>query len=290
MFDSVAANTSIKADHQFDQDLLQVVSDAQSSGMTPHELNPINNIFDSILNAVDPNTRTIDGKAYQTLTRANTPFGKALSSANPNIKSVAGEIKDALDDALGRSASPQDLQTFQAAKGQWRNLRTIESNVASNDGDVSPGRLASDLNNSRFSKNAMAYGSGGDLGELAAIGKRFMRQPQSSGTSERLAAMGMIGGGAGAVNALIHGSLAASAYGLGVVPAAVAANRFAINPLLRSRWLANSMINRSLPGAAAPSGAPTAIANILARGSAPMLLPPPPGSVGRNALALPATQ
>ncbi len=98
--------------------------------MTADELRPINKIFDSVLNAVDPNTRTIDGSAYQTLTRSNTPFGRALSNPNPNISGVAGEIKDALDDALGRSASPADLQTFQDAKSQWRNLRTIEGNVA----------------------------------------------------------------------------------------------------------------------------------------------------------------
>ena len=91
--------------------------------MTADELRPINKIFDSILDAVDPNTRTLSGSAYQTLTRSNTPFGRALSNPNPNISSVAGDIKDALDDALGRSASPADLQTFQDAKGQWRNLR-----------------------------------------------------------------------------------------------------------------------------------------------------------------------
>ena len=78
MFDSVAANTSIKADAQFDNDLLGVVSQAQDSGMTADELTPINKIFDSILDAVDPNTRTHDGSAYQTLTRSNTPFGRAL--------------------------------------------------------------------------------------------------------------------------------------------------------------------------------------------------------------------
>lgn len=253
MFDSVAANTSIHADTQFDNDLLGVVSQAQNSGMTADELRPINKIFDSILDAVDPNTRTIDGSAYQTLTRSNTPFGKALANPNPNISSVAGEIKDALDDALGRSASPNDLQTFQDAKSQWRNLRTIEGNVAQNGGNVSAGRLASDLNNSRFSKNALAYGQGGDLGELAAIGQRFMKQPPSSGTAERLAALGALGTVASGGNALLQGSLAGAAHGLGFVPAALAVNRFAVNPLLRSQTLANALINRSLPGAAGPT-------------------------------------
>jgi hypothetical protein len=253
MFDSVAANTQIKADPQFDNDLLKVVSDAQDSGMTADELRPVNKIFDSILDAVDPNTRTLSGSAYQTLTRANTPFGRALSNPNPNISGVAGDIKDALDDALGRSASPADLQTFQDAKSQWRNLRTIEGNVAQNGGDVSPARLASDLNNSRFSKNTMAYGGGGDLGELAAIGQKFMKPPQSSGTSERLAGLGMLGAVGAGGNALLQGSLAAAAPGLGFVPAALAANRLAVNPLLRSQGLANALINRSLPGAAGPA-------------------------------------
>ena len=253
MFDSVAANTSIKADPQFDNDLLKVVSDAQDSGMTADELRPINKIFDSILDAVDPNTRTIDGSAYQTLTRSNTPFGRALSNPNSNISGVAGEIKDALDDALGRSASPADLQAFQDAKSQWRNLRTIEGNVAQNGGDVSPARLASDLNNSRFSKNTLAYGGGGDLGELAVIGQKFMKPPQSSGTAERLASLGALGAVGAGGNALLSGSLMGAAHGLGFVPAALAANRVVVNPLLRSQGLANALINRSLPGAAGPT-------------------------------------
>jgi hypothetical protein len=272
MFDSVAANTQIKADPQFDTDLLKVVSDAQDSGMTADELRPINKIFDSVLDAVDPTTRTIDGATYQTLTRSNTPFGRALANPNPNISQTAGEIKDALDDALGRSAAPADLQTFQDAKSQWRNLRTIEGNVAQNGGDVSPARLASDLNNSRFSKNTLAYGGGGDLGELAAIGQKFMKPPQSSGTSERLAGLGMLGAVGAGGNALLQGSLAAAAPGLGLVPLAMGANRLAINPLLRSQWMSNALINRSLPGAAG-----SVMPSWLASGALA-------GSTGRNAL------
>jgi len=290
MFDSVAANTQIKADPQFDNDLLNVVSQAQNSGMTADELKPINKIFDSVLDAVDPTTRTIDGATYQTLTKSNTPFGRALSNPNSNISGVAHDIKDALDDALGRSASPADLQTFQDAKSQWRNLRTIEGNVAQNGGNVSAPRLASDLNNSRFSKNTMAYGGGGDLGELAAIGQRFMKQPPSSGTAERLTAIGALTGAVGGAGAaLTQGSLTGAAHSLGVVPAILGANRLAVNPMLRSQWMANALINRSLPGASAPAGA-TSIANILARTASPMLTPLLPGSGGRNSLALPATQ
>ena len=96
----------------------------------------------------------------------------------------------------------------------------------------------------------MAYGGGGDLGELASIGQRFMKQPPSSGTAERLAALGALGTVASGGNALLQGSLAGAAPGLGIVPAVLGANRFAVNPLLRSQWLANSLINRSLPGAA----------------------------------------
>jgi hypothetical protein len=62
--------------------------------------------------------------------------------------------------------------------------------------------------------------------------------------------LGAVGAGG---NALLQGSLAAAAPGLGFVPAALAANRLAVNPLLRSQGLANALINRSLPGAAGPT-------------------------------------
>ena len=71
-----------------------------------------------------------------------------------------------------------------------------------------------------------------------------MKQPPSSGTAERLAALGALGTVASGGNALLQGSLAGAAPGLGFVPAALAANRFAVNPLLRSQWLANALINR----------------------------------------------
>ena len=44
-------------------------------------------------------------------------------------------------------------------------------------------------------KTRMARGVGGDLGELARIGQRFLKEPASSGTAERGLVYGLAGGG-----------------------------------------------------------------------------------------------
>jgi hypothetical protein len=128
-------------------------------------------------------------------------------------------------------------------------MRTIQPIVAkSPTGDVSPAQLAARVNETG---NGMAFGYGGDLGELARIGQKFLKEPGSSNTAERLSTMaGTIGGVPNALLAAMHGDLmGAAGVALGVPAASLAVGR-GIGGALRSQWLANALINRSLPGAA----------------------------------------
>jgi hypothetical protein len=250
-FDDIASRNSLKVDPQLENNLQNTMSEA-GKNLDGSELKQLNNIFDNVFDKVDSSTGAMDGTAYRAIVSKGGALGRALSSNDSNVAHFAGQIKGALDDAFERSISPDDAGAYAAAKQQWGNLKTIEANVAQNGGNVSPSRLASDINNSKFSKNATAYGEGGDLGELATIGQKFMKPPQSSGTAERLASLGGLGAIGAGGNALLTGSLAGAAQGLGVVPAVLAANRFAVNPMLRSKWMANGLINRSLNPATTP--------------------------------------
>lgn len=255
MFDTVAQNTTINTDPKFFQDIHDTLNDAQMV-LPKTEVEPLVKQVMNVIEKINPDDRTISGETYQALTRTGAPLRTLMESNNPNIAHYAGGIKDALDDAMGRSATPEMQTMLQTAKSQYRNLKTIQPIAAKADvGDISPALLRGAVNTN--TGNALAFGGGGDLGDLARIGQRFLKEPPSSGTSERLSALGMLsrlgGLAGGALGAREIGlfpemtpeAMAATALS---IPASLMAGR-AIGSGLRSSWLANSLINRSLRAA-----------------------------------------
>lgn len=252
-FDAVAQNTTIKADPQFQSDLQTAMLGAHRE-LADTELRPLNSIFDNVVDKINPNG-TIDGSTYQALTRANTPLSRAVNNSNPNISYWGGQIKDALDDALQRSAPPDAQDALSQAKLQWRNLKTIEPLVAkAPTGDISPALLSQAVNGNPFTRNALAYNSGGDLGTLARIGQKFLKEPPSSGTAERastlgamykLGQLGLGATGLGELGYQVGMSPGAMAWTAASVPASLGVGS-AVGGILRSKTLANALINRSL--------------------------------------------
>jgi hypothetical protein len=272
-YDQVAASTNLNVDSQFMQDLHDTLNNA-SQVLPKSEAEPLVKQAQSILEKIDPTTKTISGATYQALTNTGAPLDRLIESENPNISFFANGLKKTLDGALARSASPADQAMLQTADKQWASMRTVQQVVTkSPTGDVSPALLAGRVN--AATGNGMAFGYGGDLGELARIGQTFMKPPQSSGTAERLASLGGLGAVASGGNALLTGgSLMGAAHGLLAVPAVLAANRYAINPLLRSRGMANALINRSLPSGVSSGPATMPAIGALTAGAGNALLQP----------------
>jgi hypothetical protein len=132
-----------------------------------------------------------------------SPLDRAINGNNSNVSYYASQLKDALLDAVaetptGRAKTAadyvQNLNRYQTARGQYKNMKILE-NLAekSPTGDVNPTLL---MNEVRKSYGDFAYGGGGDLGALGRIGQRFLREPPSSGTTERAAALLGLGAGA----------------------------------------------------------------------------------------------
>jgi hypothetical protein len=171
-----------------------------------------------------------------------------MQSQNPNIRAAARDIREALDGAMERSAPPDVVNNLRQARGQWRNLRTIEPLVAkAPTGDISPALLQGRVNTSFSGTHGAAYGGGGDLKTLSDIGQRFMKEPPSSGTAERGMLMHLLGGaGAGGLGVL-SGELPLHTAGLaaaGTLGSAALAR--GVGSGLRSNALTESLINRSL--------------------------------------------
>jgi hypothetical protein len=248
VFESVAQRTPfIHADPRLATELQQTIHDAQAT-MTPEEVTPLIHQVRNIASLVDPQTNTITGETYQNLTRRGAPLDRAMQSPNPNIRNAASDIRESLDGAMERSATPDVVDDLHTARQQWRNLRTVEPLVAkAPTGDISPALLQGRVNTSFKGTYGSAYGGGGDLKTLSDIGQRFMKEPPSSGTAERGMMMHFLGGaGAGGVGVLsgeiplkaaalaAAGTLGSAALGRGVGAG------------LRSNVLTNSLINRSL--------------------------------------------
>jgi hypothetical protein len=258
-FDRVAQGTFVQLDNPLIGDFTNIMREAQSV-LTPAEVTPLQNLVRDGILAKFARLGDIGGEEYQALTRRGTPLDRLTQSNNPNVRHYAGQVREALDGALERSAPPELVQELRQARGQWRAMRTIEDLAAkSPTGDISPAGLMQAVQ--RGYGNRVAYTGGGDLGDLARIGQRFLKEPPSSGTAERIAAQDRLGqlaklgqlagGAAGAAMGITHFApqiaAAAPAIGpaLGSAAAGFAGGRIA-SQILRSDALANRLIDRAL--------------------------------------------
>ncbi len=247
VFEDVANRTpTIQADPQFALDLRRTIRDAQAT-MTAGEVEPLIRQVQNIAGLVDPRTNTITGEVYQNLTRRGTPLDRAMQSQNPNIRGAARDIREALDDVMERSATPEAVADLRQARAEWRNLRTVEPLVAkAPTGDISPALLQGRVNTNFKGTHGAAYGGGGDLKTLADIGQRFMKEPPSSGTAERGMLMHLLGGFGSGVAGLAAGLSPKEAAVAMLAPVGGAAVGRGVGAALRSESLTNRLINNSL--------------------------------------------
>jgi hypothetical protein len=248
-FDSVAQRVSnVALDQPLVNDLVRVGRDAQDV-LQPQELAPLRRQLINIANRFGKNGG-ITGEQYQALTRKGAPLDRLIQSTNPNVKFYASQIREALDDSLQRSAPPGVVDDLLKARRQYRAMKTVEGLAEkSTTGDVSPANLLSAVRGNYD----VAYGGGGDLAELGRIGQRFLKEPPSSGTSERAGWMVALDRAKDAVAPLVGlGATAGAAATAGLSPV-VGAGAYGVTvPLLgavsRSKLIANSMIRGAQRG------------------------------------------
>jgi hypothetical protein len=244
-FEDVAARTGpMPVDRGFVGDLGRTLNDARSV-LPAAEVEPLANQVERIWSTVDQRTGHIAPESYQALTRRGAPLDRAMQSQNPNIRHYAGQLRNALDDLMERSAPADVVADLRTARAQWRALKTVEPLAAkSTTGDISPALV--------LNAAGKAYPRGnGDLNELGRIGRRFLTEPPSSGTAERLtlmhlapAALGAAGiGGAYYFDPENFQRDLAMAGALGLAARGGSA-------ALRSNALANTLIRRGLAGGA----------------------------------------
>jgi hypothetical protein len=176
-FDTVERNTTVRFDRPLAASLGTVLRDARSV-LEPSQIAPIANRITEISNLVK--NGEFDGRTFNSMLKKNAPLNRLQNATDPNVKYYAGEIRTALQDALERSAPSDMAQRYNQARYQYKNMKTIQPLAEkAATGDISPTLL---LNEVRKSNPNFAYGSGGDIADIARIGQRFMKQPSDSGT------------------------------------------------------------------------------------------------------------
>jgi hypothetical protein len=109
---------------------------------------------------------------------------RKLATGGGDREAVATELRNALHDNFGRNAEPGAREAWARLRKQYANYKRIEPLVARNpEGPLPPTQLVGAMTSDKRGKAAMARGASGEMGDLAAIGRR-MRGPQTSGTPE----------------------------------------------------------------------------------------------------------
>jgi hypothetical protein len=270
-FDNIAARTDITLDPKVASDLSGVVSNMPYAGLSDAERNSVRALATTMVDQFDPATGVLRGDAYQRLTRKGSPFDIASNSGSANVREFAGNVRTVLEDALERSARPEDIAALQQARAQWKALKTVEPLTLRADahgvatpstGTISPAALRGAVNKSY---ERAAYDAPGQLplNDLARIGQHFLKDSvPDSGTAMREGARHTIAGPAtAAATALMAGEhlgmpiAASAALGAGTLGSGAAINWMLRNPDTLRRMLPNpavSALTAAQPNQAAP--------------------------------------
>ena len=161
--------------------------------------------------------RELPGPVFR---RINTSLSKQIrETTNGDLRSALRGVQDDLLEERSQHMSQSDLDAYNEARRQYAIGSSLEPLVAkSSTGNISPAALLGVVTKNAAGKSAMARGAAGQLGTLADIGQRFLKERPSSGTAER----GLL------QNLMTHpvGSLAAGGTAALTAPVARAYNQF----------------------------------------------------------------
>jgi hypothetical protein len=176
MFDKVAEKTTLNYDAKLSQGINAIRSELlQDTVADPATLKAISSILQKVDDTALTNSFTIPGKEFQQLTQKGSNLYKALHSPNGILRDYAHNIREAIYEALDRSASLNVKALAGEAKTKWALLRRLESAVEATgaSGVISPSAVAK-------------AAKGLESGDLATLGQaaRFIPEPTAAGTAK----------------------------------------------------------------------------------------------------------
>lgn len=188
-FGDLAARNNLRYDQPFMNDLANVHNEYMR--VLPSQQREVIN---SYLNDIHDQQPGMSGAMYQDTRSRLSRQANTVRQTDPAFSQALRGVRDALDDAMGRSVSPQDRAAWQQARRQYGNMKRVENAVASSGELITPASLATAAKTGRRGQYVRGEG---DLDELAQAGKRVMSPLPNSGTPAGMAAIEMLGGAVG---------------------------------------------------------------------------------------------
>lgn len=187
-YDNIFQGERIKLDGE---DLIAKLAKANEDAykyLTPADAKIVQNRTIDLIGKVGDDG-AVDGLAYQ-------KWRSSANAANGDVNFYLKQVKGAVDEAASNSLSPEKMQLFSKTQQQYKNMKTAKPLAEKSvNGMASPALL---LERVRASYPNMAFGEGGDIADLARVGKAFVRDPvPDSGTSQRMLVQGLMSGGMG---------------------------------------------------------------------------------------------
>jgi hypothetical protein len=188
-FRDLSARNTLQMDPQFASDVRRVIQ--EYGRVLPSEQRQ--QLY-NIITDIGQHGNAIPGQVYQTTrSRLSRSASDNAAGGDAEFGRAMGGLRDALDDAMGRSISPADRQLWNESRRQWGAQKVIERTAsrageATAEGMVTP----ANLRNTVSAENRGAYARGeGDFSELARAGAGVMGQMPQSGTAPRSALYNM---------------------------------------------------------------------------------------------------
>jgi hypothetical protein len=202
----------------------------------------VGNLADDIADKFRSGNGVMPGADYQT-TRSR--LSRMANSARQNDPEFAGAIRglrDALDNGMARSISPDDASAWAQARKEWGAQKTLEKAAAAGGENAAAGLVSpAQLRVAAASGNRGAYARGqGDFAELARAGNALMTPLPNSGTAQRLNIAQLLGAGAGGAAGGFAGAAA------GAAAPGIAGRVIMSSPV--QAWLGNQILKEQTPG------------------------------------------
>jgi len=209
-FNQISARNSMNGDMQLIGDLGDAVA-RHGRLLEPQQRQIVTDLADDVVNRVA--TGSMPGEAYQVI---RSDLSKAAQTNRQNsIGEAYRDIRNALDNAMARSVTPEDAAEWTRLRREYGNMKVLEkaangAGEAAAMGTISPARLRQSASVGRqgaSSRNA------GDFDELAKAGQAVMSPLPNSGTAGRIRAQNL-GSGILAGGGALAGGLPGLAAGL----------------------------------------------------------------------------
>jgi len=240
-YDTVAANTNVRADTGLFNDIRNAFSTAKDT-LNKDEFEQFKKQLVYIIDKFQNGQMT--GEAWQAMRRTKESMNRIIKRGD-NLGNSVKDLRNAMDAAFNRSA-PQDMQSLlKQTNAKYKAIKTIEKLVeGSPDGTISPLKLMAAVQKAPGGKLGA-----GDLGDIADIGRQFFPTPSDSGSPLGIGILNTIASGiqnpmtaaAAGAGAALKG---ATYIDLGLGGLGLAANR-GIREAITGKTLKNAILRQS---------------------------------------------